>query len=719
MKNNMNNIRKYSILCVLIGLCGLFSSCKDELNIPPMNILYDADLMSNENGMTLYMARMLSQMPYEDFKYSPNRGFFDDFCVAPGTHEGNSIGRGNCEAMTREAFDRDDTNHRPSFWPMCFQLLRDANYLIETFPQYKSNFTETRFNHYMGEAYYIRAYVFYSMAKRYGGIPLVTKVLKYPDNPVDQLDVKRSTEEETWNQVLSDFDTAISLLEPTSPKKGYSNKYVALGFKSEAMLYAAGIAKYNTPLGLTGFGLKTGTRVIGFDPATAAAASKKYYLEAYKAAREIMKSGKYSLYKAKWAANNKQAQYENLVDAFLDVNSSENLYIKQYHFPEETHGYDIYNGGLQFMKAMGIYNNPVLDQVELYDGIDRQSDGTIKIWNTADRMDPKRKYILFDNVTDLFKNAEPRLHAFIMLPGEDYRGYTLDIRKGIFTGDTTGGIPPLMEQNGVLLDYNQVNLPRYETIDAYLAKGRYSSGKVLFMNADRNFNDAGEDVALPPGSKILDPGATKAHGSGKMGPLRVESFCTLTGFSMRKHISKTFPMEWINAGKEAACDHHCVLLRYGEILLNAAEAAAELRLAGESTVDGDNLSNIAFQAVQDIRERAGAVLLTSASQLDGWDGLMLIRKERRKELPFENKILWDIRRWRTLHSDMVNGRSPSDGARFKSLYPFYSSKADKFFFDARMEEWNKEWRFNQNQYYFKIPDAEVNKSTVLDQQPTY
>ncbi len=65
------------------------------------------------------------------------------------------------------------------------------------------------------------------------------------------------------------------------------------------MLFAGSVAKYNK---ITGFGDKTHVRVIGFDPGTAAAASIKYFTEAYNAAREVMKSGKYSLYKKKWSA---------------------------------------------------------------------------------------------------------------------------------------------------------------------------------------------------------------------------------------------------------------------------------------------------------------------------------------------------------------------------------------------------------------------------------
>src|SRR5690606_26969601 len=113
-------------------------------------------------------------------------------------------------------------------------------------------------------AYFTRAMVFSAMARRFGGVPLVTSVLHYPS--AESLDIPRASEEETWDQVLADFDQAIALLQPTSPQRGYANKYVALSFKSEAMLYAGSVAKYNeTVTGrLTGFGQKTGVRVIGF-----------------------------------------------------------------------------------------------------------------------------------------------------------------------------------------------------------------------------------------------------------------------------------------------------------------------------------------------------------------------------------------------------------------------------------------------------------------------
>ena len=133
---------------------------------------------------------------------------------------------------------------------------------------FQSNFAEVTYNHYLGEAYFVRAMVFYAMARRFGGIPLVTRVIEYPASS-DKLEVARSSEEQTWDQILADFDNAARLLNTTSLKEGYANKYVALAFKSEAMLYAGCVAKYNETVSgrLTGLGEKTGVRVIGFDAA--------------------------------------------------------------------------------------------------------------------------------------------------------------------------------------------------------------------------------------------------------------------------------------------------------------------------------------------------------------------------------------------------------------------------------------------------------------------
>lgn len=679
------------ILIAILAFSGVMISCKNYLDIPPMNVVQDKDLFSNSTGMTVYLSRMYSQMPFEDFKYSPARQFFDDWLVTPGCNSGESIGRDAGTAMTSEGWARNG-----AYWGRAFNLLRDANRLLETLPDYKENFNETEYNHFIGEAYFARAMVFYALAKRYGGMPLVTSVLNYPEVPADQLEVPRSTEEETWNQVLSDFDSAIANLSETSPKRGYANKYVALSFKSEAMLFAGSVAKYNK---ITGFGDKTGVRVIGFDPNTAAAASKKYFREAYNAAREVMKSGKYSLYMKKWAANDKEAQYQNMVDMFFDISSSENIYIKEYKYPDLAHGYDSYNIPRQLMGGNGYSagNCPTLDFVELFDGIDKNPDGTIKTF------DSNNKYLMFDKVTDIFANAEPRLRADVIFPGDVFKGEVIEIRRGIYTGDATNGISSLRVVNSSSPDYTVSGPSNYNQVDAYKAIGAFAGNKSLFLSQNGTTHEV---VTLPDG--------TRMNAGGKSGPFTSDGTCAMTGFTVRKWLNPNMPQSEV---LEAHSEQPFILMRYAEILLNAAEAASELSLAGETAPAGDDFQAIEYQAIKDIRERAGADPLTSVSELTGEKGLQIIRKERRKELAFENKTLWDIRRWRTQHSDVLNGLTQSDGAYYRGLYPFYSSTTGKYFFDAGLDEGRRRFRFTEQDYYMAIPSGEVSKSPLIDQQP--
>src|SRR5690606_25813351 len=313
-------------------------------------------------------------MPFEDFKYTAQWGFENNGWL-------NSTGiEGTGEAVNREGLSAAFTSERTAYWNKGFELIREANYLIENLPNYQENFGEELYSHYLGEAYYIRGMVFYTMAKRFGGIPLVTKVIPYPAS-TEEMYVPRSSEEDTWDQILTDSDKAASLRMAKSPMEGYANKYVALAFKSEAMLYAGSVAKYNQEVSgrLTGLGRKTGVRVIGFDAATWKTASIRYFTESYKAAREVMQDGGYSLYKKRWAANDPEAQYQNMVDMFSDLSSPENIYVKQYIYPTTTHAFDAYNLPFTFRAPLSSGTCPTLDFIELFDGFDRYPDGSIRV----------------------------------------------------------------------------------------------------------------------------------------------------------------------------------------------------------------------------------------------------------------------------------------------------------------------------------------------------
>ena len=109
-------------------------------------------------------------------------------------------------------------------------------------------------------------------------------------------------------------------------------------------------------------------------------------------------------------------------------------------------------------------------------------------------------------------------------------------------------------------------------------------------------------------------------------------------------------------------------------------------------------------------------------------GRNIVRKERRKELALEHKTKWDLRRWRVQHYDGRDGfwgeyrdkdaYSNNSRYRFRGLYPFFSTQSGRYFFDARFQWISlKTFEYNVVDYYFEIPDNEVAKSPLIDQQP--
>jgi len=140
------------------------------------------------------------------------------------------------------------------------------------------------------------------------------------------------------------------------------------------------------------------------------------------------------------------------------------------------------------------------------------------------------------------------------------------------------------------------------------------------------------------GSDTLTTGTVGDEGWPAAGPKRNWQN---TGFMVKKRLDES-ELGPIREGS----DEDYIVMRYGEIILNLAEAAFYLGNTGEA-MDNINL----------IRERAGMPLLTTITEDD-------IRHERQVELVFEEKRYWDFRRWRIAVEKL-------DGLRTKGLQYIY------------------------------------------------
>ena len=642
---------KNILYLLFIGMAMIVQpGCKRDLDVPPTNIINDADIFSSVAGIDAYMARIYSQTPIEDFKWNPSTGFKAFFNGATATFTGEAISRDQAGGI--EGFN---------YWADAYILIKDCNYFMETLPNYASNFSETQVKNWTGEARFIRAFTYFALAKRYGGVPIVDKVLTKPGQAIDDVaaniesfNIPRSSEQAVYDFIGADLDFAYTYMAETN-KKGRANRYAAAALKSRVMLFAGCIAKYNTN-NLTA----NGVLVCGI-PADKA---NDYFKASYDAANLL--NGKYSLYKSIWSATDKVAQANNFSQLFLDNGSAENIFIRMYKFPDAVHWYDYNNVPRQLWNNGGAaQTNPTLDFVEMFEGLPKNADGTFQT------TDANGKYILYENLNDPFKNAEPRLKGTILSPGDVFKGVTIEMRRGIYTGPSAGGIDRLLPP-GSSSPYPTTN---------------------FIQQAGPEITNA--FVTLPNGTRMNAAGASGFYTS-------INGVASgISGFSVKKYLDPNKATADIGNNRS---EQSWIEIRYAEVLLNEAEAAFELHSAGQGgTYQADALENINL-----IRERAGASPATLAS-LTSVD---TIRNERRKELAFENKTWWDLRRWRVIDKEQNN-------TRWRILNPIFAFDALKYFFDDRPDERNILFTFDPRWYYQRIPDAVIAKSPTIVQNPGY
>ncbi|WP_421897759.1 RagB/SusD family nutrient uptake outer membrane protein [Marinoscillum sp.] len=541
----MKNIKHiYSIL--LTGL--LTFGCHGVLDIEPLDKITAQDLFADPAGTELYMADLYYRLPIEDLNYYPKQGFEVNYGSPNNAGEAQAMftpwasHSGRNLSLNGDALKwwRDIRGGGMNFTP--WALIRNVNAFIEVIPDLDVD--DPTKQRYMGEASYIRAFAYFGLAKRYGGVPIITEAQDFEGDP-DALLVERSTEKETWDFILSECDLAIANLEGIEdPNFRKATKWTALALKSRAALFAASIAKFGAQADLAGPAVTEG--LVGIS----AGEADGYYQQCLEASKELM-DGPFSLYGAIPASAEEAA--ENFQAMFVNPNlaiGTEAILIKGKAAPGDDLGnnYDIWFNPNQTRNGWPHPGRmcPTLDLVDQFESYDRPGQFS-PIVTTADGdinnylgYDPNRTYLKYDHPLEIFEGKDARLFASVMLPGSTFKSTEIVYQNGYIQpdGEFKTDTKLSMEINGVT----------YHTFG----------------------------------------GATQADYSG-FDP--TGSNHTSTGFGLRKFLQ---PDPVVPAWNQSFSDF--MEFRLAEILLNYAEAQVE---------SGQGDANIAAGALNALRRRAG------------------------------------------------------------------------------------------------------------------
>ena len=211
---------------------------------------------------------------------------------------------------------------------------------------------------YLGEAYFLRGYYYFRLARMFGGMPLIDYVIKSSN----QWAQTRSTMDETLNFAIEDFKRAENLLWE---KDKYSNEELGRATKgaAQAMLLKANLYRADY---LRNAGNET--------------EAQKYFAEAAKWGKEVIQSRQYSL-------------WSNYLDNFRLANENGRESVFEIQYTEEAtsdYGGEGYTRGTMttilqrsrssaFGEAGWGYDRPTQNLYNEYEAGDARRDETILV----------------------------------------------------------------------------------------------------------------------------------------------------------------------------------------------------------------------------------------------------------------------------------------------------------------------------------------------------
>ena len=652
------NILAIFSLCALMGLSG----CNAFLELEPLDKVSPDQLLETEGGVKALLANIYTMIPMEDFNYRPNAGF-------------NQRGYDGVNETTNLAFLTDEATRSDggvgigyegfNYWP--YGDIRQVNIFMQNVEKAKEagTISVADADRMTGEAHFARAYMYYGLVKRYGGVPLIDKVQDddYANGGPGAVAVPRSTELDTWKFVLNECTLAAATLpDATSGSDLYRvTKWAAYALKSRVALHAASVAKYWNLAPLAGEAV-TQKLVGGMTSADADA----FYKECIEASKFLIENSGKSLYKpapatVKEAASNFQA-------LFLNDQNEEVIFSKAYlngtTNTNQGHSYAQFNilpqvnpGALKYGRF-----NPMLEIVDLFE--DYTDDGTGKSAKIVTRTDGNEDayipnfhnmnnasvvntlmsvpFVKYNDLYEPFANKDARLLASVVVPGSSYAGTEIIIQGGF------------IKDNNSYVAYSNESTQKNGT--TYYALG--AEGETMFSGFN-NVN-SGEDANW-----------------------------TATGFGVRKYMPEGESM----SPDRLSSTTSYIDMRLAEVYLNYAEAVVE-----NGSGFGDK--ELAENYLNALRRRAGHTDRISLT-------LESVLKERRVEMAFEGKRFWDMNRRREFHTEFSNNRIR------KALVPMLDLRgAEPKYVFARVNyfgEVSSGGRTFQIIYYFRgIPNIATN-----------
>lgn len=368
-------MKKIRLIFVLIISTVILGSC-DYLDYSEADHLDKEDVYGEYSRMKRVLTQVYTRLP---------NGFMDvaDAMRSSGTDEAIHVySSSNIRVFNDGTWSANQTVDDK--WSAMYNGIREANVFLKEIDgvtweeiQYNPTYDQMMAEYalYPYEARLLRAYFYFELFKRYGGVPLLGDDILTEENANT---VSRASTQEVVDYIVSECDAVANVLPDTyigvgkDQETGRATKGFALALKARTLLYAA-------------------------SPVHNPENTQQKWIDAANAANEIIELGSYSL----------EASYADVVNKAI---STELIFEKR---SAESRSFEVANFPIPFENAE-TGTCPTQNLVDAYEMID----GNNFDWNNP------------AHAADPYADRDPRLALTVLRNGSTWKGSTIEVWNG-------------------------------------------------------------------------------------------------------------------------------------------------------------------------------------------------------------------------------------------------------------------------------------------------
>ena len=398
---NLKKIKYVLIFTLLFPL-----GCDDVLDLEPLDIISDAVVWEDPNLIDSYLADLYYRTDFIELRGNLNEQTSLAMIASMGG-EGRSFGAHHQSYIaSTNVLTSAGVEDELDYWK--YNNIRDCNYFIEKLAT--SALDEALIVQRTAEARFLRAYMYFQMVIRFGGIPIITAPQDV-DATSEEIFVPRNSEKEVYDFIISEMEALTTILPSAygASDKGRPTQWAAYALQSRAALYAASIAKYGQ-VQLNG--------LLGFP-----ASDVEHYAQiSYDASHAIIDNGIHALYEVH---ADPMVNYQNI---FLDESdaNTEVIMAEVYDYSKNrAHAFTLRATPHDFNGTWGSmnYHYDFIERFEFADGSPGNSISRAQLTTQEWSSD------------ELFGNRDPRFKASVFYPESPWQGgkalfHSATIRNG-------------------------------------------------------------------------------------------------------------------------------------------------------------------------------------------------------------------------------------------------------------------------------------------------